>query len=158
MAKITSVVARYSGTVTFTDNTKQYFHCQMENDRFWAVDPTGSHDAQKKICWFYKPGVGYQAWVRQLLAWRGLPFLTNAYIDTVPMAVTQEINDIVLRGEITFALDDNTTYPATLVYDSWGGFQWITPGVLNATNKAEYVDKLETMLKQIVNVANLTPA
>jgi len=158
MARIISVAARYSGTVAFTDNTKEYFHCQMENDRLWAVDQDGSRLAEQKVKWFNTPGGGYPYYARENQAWRGLPFLSNATLDSNYAVIDKTINDVVMRGEIIFALDDNTSYPATLVYDSWGGYQWITPGNLAVTNLAEYTAKLQNMLLQILSVAVLVPA
>ena len=158
MPSITNVAARYSGTVSFADNTKEYFHCQMEDDRLWSVDADGSHTAEEPITWTYTDGV-YPYYTRQnLVLANGMPFLSYAGVDTIEVPVTKTINGVVFRGEITFALDDNTKWSSSMSYDPHYGYVWVNDGTITPDNLAEYVTKIQTMLLQIFDVATLTIA
>jgi len=158
MANITNVSARYSGTVTFTDNSKEYFHCQMEDDVLWSVDADDSHTAQEPITWALVGG-SYVWYTRQnAVLTHGMPFLSQAIVDTTVAAVTKTINGVVFRGEILFALDDGTKWASSMSYDPHYGYQWVNDGVIAPSNLAAYVTKIQTMLLQIFDVATLTSA
>jgi len=158
MARITSVVARYSGTVSFTDNTKEYFHCQMEDDRLWSVDADGSHSAQEEVTWATNDA-GYIYYARQnLTLTNGLPFLSSAVVDTNYVVPAKTINGVVYHGEVLFALDDGTTWPSSMSYDPHYGYQWTNGGSILPTNLGTYVTNIENMLLQIFDVATLTIA
>jgi len=159
MAEITSVNARYSGMVTFTDQSKEYFHCQMEDDRLWSVDADGSHLAQEPITWTTDANGAYIYYVRQnLVLTSGLPFLSSAVVDTNIVAVTKTINGVVYHGEVVFALDDGTTWTSSMSYDPHYGYQWTNGGSILPTNLGTYVTNIENMLLQIFDVATLTIA
>jgi hypothetical protein len=159
MASITSVAARYSGTVTFTDNSKEYFHCQMEDSTLWSEDASGSNTAQVPITWTTNDAGAYPYYVRQNLVWEGgMPFLSDATLDTTQAAVTKTINGLAMRGEILFALDDNTTWASSMSYDSHFGYQWTNDGTTAPDNLSTYVDAIETMLLQIFDSVTFTIA
>lgn len=155
MARITSVNARYSGMVTFTDQTKEYFHCQMEDDMLWSIDADGSHSAQEKICWTRNDAGGYPFYTRQNLLWRNGLRITGADLDTSFANVDKRINGVVFHGEVLFALDDNTNWPSSMSYDPHYGYQWTNGGTITPDNLQEYIDKIEAMLLQIFDYAIL---
>lgn len=157
MASIISVNARYSGTVAFSDRTKEYFHCQMEDDRLWSIDASGSLAAEGKIKWA-ESGGAYPHRVHQNTLWQtGLPFLSSASLNTSEVT-SKTVNGIALHGEVLFALDDGTTWPSSMTYDSHYGYQWTNGGAITPDNLQTYVDMIETMLLQIMDTATLTIA
>lgn len=159
MARIISTHARYAGTVAFTDNTTEFFHCQMEDDRLWSVNASESHLAEDKVKWETDGEGNYPYYARQNLVWlNGLPFLSGAVLDTGNVAVTKTINGLAIAGEVFFALDDGTEWSSYMSYDSHYGYQWNNSGNIQPTNLATYVDKIEAMLQQIIDVATLTIA
>jgi len=159
MASITSVNARYSGTVTFTDQTKEYFHCQMEDDRLWSIDPTGSRAAEEIAKWTVDGNGYYPYYGRQNVMWRlGLPFLAWADLDTNVAPVTKTINGIVLHGEVSFALDDGTKWVSSMSYDPHYGYQWVNDGAIFPDNLVDYTTRIENMLLQILDFATLSIA
>jgi len=152
MASITDMAARFSGIVTYNDNTVGYFHCQYEGGNNWGVFTSGGTYAQIEIT----NTTVYDA--IQTALWENLSFVSAATMDA-GAAATKTITDIVLMADFLFSLDDSTSYPAYSRYDFGGQHRLDLPDLITESdNLSTYTDKLDTMLALIFDTAAITPS
>jgi hypothetical protein len=155
MARITDITARYSGTVTYADNTKEYFHTQLYRDQIWSVDEAQSRRVESKLKWFPVDGDEDVWYLRQRLLWT-----MGADIDATPLRDDRIINGVIMHVRVDFELDNGQNVSSSALYETERG--WIIEGTILADlpfieNMSENNFKLEAMLRRIVNTAALTP-
>jgi len=148
MAAIISMVARASGTATFSDRTTEYYSCTIDEDGRIST-ANGSSDTVEKI------GSSVPYWLREnLVIYLSRTYPTSAVVNTTVTDATKTITDLVAKFELIFALDDNTNYQQSGTYDSKGGYVTTqTPGISTPTNLSAYYAILQTMLLTVYDTA-----
>ena len=166
MAAITSGSIRFSGTVTFDDNTTQYWHVQYEGgfgtggQVLWSTDQAASQEALRQVSWYLQT-VGnltaYWYWGYILMTIDSLPFLNFVWDTTVPIT-RKTITDANFRLDMVVALDDNTVYPVSIVSEGLSNFhanteiRIETPDLASsATNLATVKSVIETVFEYIMD-------
>ncbi len=152
MASITDMAARYSGIVTYSDNTVGYFHCQYQGGNTWSINTSNGNATQVEIT----NTAAYYSIQDDL--WENLAFVSAAGL-SAGAAATKTITDVVLMADFLFSLDDSTSYPAYARYDFGGEHRLDLPDlVTSADNLSTYTDLLDTMLGLIFDTAAITPS
>ena len=150
MASITDMAARYSGIVTYSDNTVSYFHCQYQGGNNWGVYTSGGNSTQVEIT----NTAAYDD--IQIALWENLAFLSGVTL-SAGAAATKTITDVVLMADFLFSLDDSTNYPAYARYDFGGEHRLDLPDLITGTDNFDaYTDTLNTMLRLIFDSAVVT--
>jgi major membrane immunogen (membrane-anchored lipoprotein) len=158
MAKITSWAGRYTGLVTYNDNTKKSFNVMANDHSIWSTDQVGSRDAESDVKWYFKPGIGWLYYARENILWRGLALAgAGSLLDGVFHGINSKITDAVFSISMTFTTDDGKIYPVTAVYDRKGGYYYQdTPDLFSsASNANDYRVKIENMLLSILSIAHI---
>ena len=159
MANITDIAARYSGTLTYTDGSHEYFHTQLYRDQIWSIDTPQSRAVESKLKWFPVNGDQDVWYLRQRLLWTLIPYIFAADIDTIPLRDSRIVNSVVMHLRIDLTLDNGQIVSNSVTYDDRG---WIVEGTVLADlpfieNMSVFNTRLEDMLLEIVSVAALTP-
>jgi hypothetical protein len=162
MPRITSIAARFSGVIAYTDNTHGQFHTQSDV-LIWSQDQADSIENLKQASYFFIPGVGYPYWVGIMIGLSSLGFM-NFEWDSPPPDVQKAINSIAGRFDFIVAFDDNTTSYAAL--SASGPFIWghmpddtvmiAAPEIAAASNIAEIRTQLTTMFLEIMDEVIIT--
>ena len=166
--KITSFLARLSGTVTFADGTTSMLHSQCDDTQQWSIDKGQSLEATKQVAWYIKHG--------DYPYWDGLTNMINSVLTGTDLlfefdftqgrpAVQRIINDMVARFEMIFTLNDGTTISTAAILTGANNILTVEiPGGIftnlpnTPTNAVEITTKLTNMFKWIMDEVLLAPA
>ncbi len=147
MARVISIVGRYSGVVSYGDGSSGSWHCQMETDDiadlYWSVDAAASRVQTANI-----DVANGSEWSN---SWRDiistLPFITTFGWGSTPVTQTRP-TDVVHHLSLLMSLDDGTEYPVSITYER--GLQVDHLGAADllsaADNAAAIIAKLQVML------------
>lgn len=160
MANITSMAVRYSGTVTYTNNTQEYLHAQLDDqNNQWSAFQSDSQTTELKLKWYQDSDGAYVTYVRQNVVWYMLGLFTAVLIDTTTVYTDdREVSGMILHVKVDLALDDNTVVSLSSTYDSSIGYiQEGTSDIPTIDNLGTYVDQMELMIAQIADAVLLAP-
>jgi hypothetical protein len=169
MAKINSLAARFSGTVTYNDNSVESFHSQCETThpgsnkvdqeaRIWSIDQTHMIETTRQVSWSIPPHYPYYAAIDWLLA--RLPFAHIIWMGWIhPNGAQKTITDMITRLDMIITRDDNVIYPVALVmtgHDANAAIRVETPDqASDTTNVGEFRTLLLRTLNRVLEDAIL---
>lgn len=164
---LTSIVAEFSGQVTFANGTIETFHVSCDNDRIWSQNRAESIETFKKVSWDYdQVWDNYLYWsaigtkINSSQAWMDFSF------DTAEVAVPVKITDMNCRFTCTMTSDTEVysslvTIRGTLCDGLEPGvpseqlnpeltYDWFGPSFYTQQNIAAYKAKLRNMFAHII--------
>lgn len=148
MANVTSIVGRFDGTVTYTDQTWGSFHCQIEtfdmtNDLIWSLAEVLSEENLQRI-------YGNASRKSDLVEMLETMPVQVVWTDTAK--TDKIISDMVVHLYLLIAFDDGTTYPLSSTHEK-GEIRFHTSsavlGIID--NSSALNTKIKAMLEKIMN-------
>lgn len=155
MARINSIVGRFSGVVAYMDGSNGSYHCQMEcndiADLYWSVDEVISKINTSSI----DVHSGSPEWTTTLAEiFSSIPGSTFVWSST--SAAAEEIRDLVHHLTMTFTTDTGLTIPISVTYengelhDHYNIYSLQTGLYMNSLENIDaIVAKIQTMLTLI---------
>jgi len=150
MARVTSIVGRYAGVVSYTDGSNGSWHCQMEcddiSDLYWSIDQAYSQ--------LHTANVDFSNSSEFAATWMGvishLPFITTFTWGSSPHD-DRIVSDVVHSLSLLMTLDDGTKYPVSVTYEKGERRDHLNDTDLPSApdNAAEIIAKLQTMLEMV---------
>jgi len=115
MAKINGIVGRFSGIVSYEDQSWESFHAQIEDPEFengisWSQLVSESSEALSNV---YGDTDKKEDISNMFL---NLPFVSNFYWEGNTTG-TKKINGVAAHLYVIMTLDDGRNYPATVIYE-----------------------------------------
>lgn len=117
MARINSIVGRFSGNVAYMDGSNGTYHCQMEcddiSDLYWSVDEVISKITTSSI----DVHQGNPEWTTTLSEiFSSIPGSTFIWSSTY--APAKEIRDLVHHLTMTITTDTGVTLPISVTFEN----------------------------------------
>ena len=162
MPKITSIAARFSGVIAYTDNTVGQFHTQSDV-LVWSQDQANSVENLKQVSWFEPTEHRYPYWEAIIVGLSSLGFMSFGW-DTPLPTIQKAINSIAGRFDLIVAFDNNTTSyaalsasgPVTVGHLPDDIVLVTAPEIAAASNIAEIRTQLTTMFKEVMDEVVIT--
>ena len=112
MPTITSIAARMSGVVAFSDNTVESFHTQREGALIWSQQQANSQECLRQVSW--SGGIPWPFWAAIINAMSALGFMSFTW-DTDHPTTQKTVTSMTGRFDFIVAFDDNTVATAAVV-------------------------------------------
>ena len=162
MPRITSIAARFSGIVAYTDNTVGQYHTQSDV-LIWSQDQADSVENLKQMSWFEQADHEFPYYAAVIIGLSSLGFMGFSW-DTPLPAIQKSINGITGRFDLIVAFDDNTTSYAALSASgpiTWGhmppdAVMIAAPEIAAASNIAEIRTQLTAMFREVMDEVTIT--
>ena len=154
--EITSLVGKFSGIVTYNDNTSGTFHTQIEGDNVWSEDQAEAVENLKQISW-YSPNVfGWPYWGAILISITKLPFLSFTWDTPLPTS-QKRITDMVAKLDLIMTRDDGQTYcVAVIITGTVDNIRIEIPDLASgATNLSDVKHSIQDMFRHVMAEADV---
>ena len=153
MARVNSIVGRYSGVVSYADGSSGSWHCEMEcddiSDLYWSVDQvisrlnTANIDVSNNSEWTltWQNIISQAAFCSNFTSW-----------GSTPIGTVKNIKDVVHHLSMVGTRDDGTEYPISITYERGQQINHLgafTPDIDQPDNDAAIVEKIRLMLSLV---------
>ncbi len=153
--RITSLVAKLSGLITFNDNTTSSFHSQLESDISWSENQTEGLESTRQVSWFYEDR-DYPFWDALIVAIQHAGIPNFEYNENGPRPTVQKhITDMVARMDFILTMNDGHTYHFATVATGKTDLLTITPGFTVGDIQLTNAGDIANFNRYLIEVENM---